>query len=181
MNTDWEEEGDSYFTINVLEPQTTFVIYSSYYEDKRPMLGVTFRKDSQGNRFFTCFSKNRRYDIKNLMEIENGEITGKSTWNHEIRSGTENILHKIPIIEWIRDFDRMGCFERQIDDMNALNIIESDICNATETSVNAIWHCNDVEFPLEKVKIIDENGEEIEKEVAKKPQNNMIVKLLAAN
>lgn len=172
MNTDWEEEGDSYFAINVLEPQTAFVIYSSYYEDKRPMLGVTFRQDNQGSRFFTCFSKDRRFDIKNLMEIENGEVTGKSTWNHEIRSGTENILHKIPIIEWIRDFDRMGCFERQIDDMNALNIIESDICNATENAVNSIWHCNDVDFPTEIVKTIDEDGNEVEKEVTRKPKNN---------
>ena len=171
INKEWEE-GDSYFTVNVLEPQTTFVIRSSYYIDHRPMLGVTYRKDSQGNRFFTCFSKDRRFEIKNLMEIVNGEPTGKTTWQHEIRSGEANPLRKIPIIEWIRDFDRMGCFERQMEDMNCLNLLESDICNATDEAVQAIWHCNDVDFPTEIIKVTDENGKEIEKEVVKRPKNN---------
>ncbi len=167
-NMEWEE-GDSYFTIDVLDPRCAFVVHSSYYRDKRPMLGVTYRKDSHGNRYFTCFTKDRRFEIKNLVEIKNGKIVpGKETWNHDKRSGEENPLHKIPIVEWIRDFDRMGCFERQIDDMNCLNIIESDMCNATDEAVNAIWHCNDVEFPTEKIKDADGNS----KEVVKKPKNN---------
>lgn len=168
INTEWEDESDSYFTVDILEPQTAFIIRSSYYRDKRPMLGVTFRRDSQGNKFYTCFSKDRRYEIKNLMEISNGELTGKSTWNHDIRSGEENPLHRIPIIEWIRDFDRQGCFERQIDDMNCLNLIESDICNATDEAVQAIWHCNDVDFPTEKIRLDDGT----EKEITKRPHNN---------
>lgn len=170
INTEWEDESDSYFTVDVLEPQTAFIIRSSYYRDKRPMLGVTYRRDSQGNRFFTCYSKDRRFDIKNLMEIENGEIVSKekSTWNHDVRSGEENPLHKIPIIEWIRDFDRMGCFERQIDDMDCLNLIESDICNATDEAVQAIWHCNDVDFPKEEIELPDGT----KKEIVRKPQNN---------
>lgn len=170
INTEWEDESDSYFTVDVLEPQTAFIIHSSYYRDKRPMLGVTYRRDSQGNRFFTCYSKDRRFDIKNLMEIENGEVVSKekSTWNHDVRSGEENPLHKIPIIEWIRDFDRMGCFERQIDDMDCLNLIESDICNATDEAVQAIWHCNDVDFPEEEIELPDGTT----KKVTRKPKNN---------
>lgn len=168
INTEWEDESDSYFTVDVLEPQTAFIIHSSYYRDKRPMLGVTYRRDSQGNRFFTCYSKDRRFDIKNLMEIENGEVTGKTTWGHDVRSGEENPLHKIPIIEWIRDFDRMGCFERQIDDMDCLNLIESDICNATDEAVQAIWHCNDVDFPEEEIELPDGTT----KKVTRKPKNN---------
>ncbi len=167
-NMEWED-GDSYFTIDVLDPRSAFIIRSSYYRDKRPMLGVTYRKDSRGNRYFTCFTKDTRFEIKNLVEIENGKIiSDKTTWNHDIRSGEENPLHKIPIIEWIRDFDRMGCFERQIDDMNCLNIIESDMCNATDEAVNSIWHCNDVDFPMQITK--DEEGNETE--VVKRPKNN---------
>lgn len=172
INNEWEDEADSYFTVDVLEPCTAFIIRSSYYRDSRPMLGVTYRQDRTGNRYFSCFSKDRRYEIKNLSEIINGEPTGKRTWQHDLRSGEENPLHKIPIIEWIRDFDRMGCFERQIDDMDCLNLIESDICNATDEAVQAIWHCNDVDFPTEIVKVTDENGEETEKEIIKKPHNN---------
>ena len=102
VNMEYEEDsGDSYFTVDVLDPETAFVIHSSYYRDKRPMLGVTYRKDEKGNRYFSCFSKDRRFEIKNLMEIENGEITGKTTWGHDLRSGEENPLHRVPIVEWI--------------------------------------------------------------------------------
>lgn len=172
VNNDIEgdnENGDSYFKIEALDPRTTFVIRSSYYVDQRIMLAVTYRRDSKGNRYFTCFSKDRRFEILNLQEIVNGEvIKEKEAWKHDTRSGEENPLHLIPVVEWFRSFDRLGCFERQIDDMNSLNILESDICNATETAVNAIWHCNDVDFPMEKVK--DSEGNEVE--VVQKPKNN---------
>lgn len=168
VNTEWEE-GDSYFKVEVLDPRTTFIVRSSLYFDNRPMLGVTYRTDEHGNRYFTCFSKDTRFEVLNMNEIINGEkIKEDKSWSHMTRSGEENPLHAIPIIEWIRNYDRMGCFERQIDDMDALNIIESDICNATETAVNAIWHCNDVEFPKEIVK----NEDGTESEVVKKPKNN---------
>lgn len=163
------ENGDSYFKIEALDPRTTFVIRSSYYIDQRIMLAVTYRKDSSGNRYFTCFSKNRRFEILNLQEITNGEIIEeKEIWKHDVRSGEENPLHLIPIVEWFRSFDRLGCFERQIDDMDSLNILESDICNATETAVNAIWHCNDVDFPEEEIELPDGTR----KKVVKKPKNN---------
>lgn len=156
---DWED-GESYFSVSVLEPQTTFVIYSSYYIDQRPMLGVTYRHDKKtGNNYFTCFSKDRRYEIINMMEIINGEPTGKETWSHRQRSGEPNQLHKIPVIEWIRSHDRTGCFEHQISEMLNLNLMLSDFSNDVEQNMNCIWHANDVEFPL------DEDGNE------KKPKN----------
>lgn len=168
------EDGDyvfsqSPFKIEVLDPRYAFVVRSSRYTDNRVMLGVTFRIDKKGNKHFTCFTKNRRFEILNMLEIVNGElIPEKSRWQHEVRSGEENPLGKIPIIEWFRSYDRLGGFERQIDDMNCLNLIESDICNATDEAVQAIWHCNDVDFPEEV--IVDENGNEITR--VKKPKNN---------
>ena len=166
INSDYED-GDSYFTVNVLDPRNAFVVKSSRYLDHRPMLGVTFRKDNAGNSYFTCFTKNERYEIVNLTKIINGQIE-KDKWSHDTRSGEENPLHRIPITEWIRSHDRMGCFERQIDDMNCLNLIESDICNATEEAVQSIWHCNDVEFPTEIIR----NEDGTEREVVRRPQNN---------
>ena len=44
INTDYEE-GDSYYTRTILNPKTSFVIYSSYYYDRRPIVCVTFRRD----------------------------------------------------------------------------------------------------------------------------------------
>lgn len=169
INTDYsEEEGGSYFTVDVLKPQMAFVVKSNYYVDKRVMIGVTYRKDEAGNNYFTCFTRNGRFEIINLIKITNGNKVQEESWQHAERSGEENPLHKIPVIEWIRDYDRMGCFERQIDDMNCLNLIESDICNATDTAVQSIWHCNDVEFPKE----IIENSDGTKTEKVRHPENN---------
>ena len=149
VNTEWED-GDSYFKVEVLDPRTTFIVRSSYYFDRRPMLGVTYRTDKHGNKHFTCFSKDIRFEILNMNEIVNGAKTDdKNSWMHETRSGEENPLHSIPIIEWIRSYDRMGCFERQISEMDNLNLLISDFTNDVEQNTQALWHGNDIEFPKE--------------------------------
>lgn len=159
VNANWKD-GDSYFTLDVLDPRNAFVIYSSYYVDKRPMVAVSYRQDESGNTHYTCFTNKYKFEIINLREIENGEVV-RDEWNHTVRSGEVNPLGMIPIIEWTRAVDRMGVFERVIDDCDALNIIESDICNATDESVNAIWHANDVDFPVDVITDAEGNSVEI--------------------
>lgn len=156
VNMDKEEieNGGSYFKVESLEPTNAFVVYSSYYTDKRPMIGVMYATDDSGMKHITAFTKERRFE---LVEYE-----------HTARSGEKNPLGAIPIIEWIRSNDGMGCFERQIPEMNSLNLILSDICNATEEAVQSIWHCNDVDFPTETVTL--EDGTKAE--VARKPKNS---------
>lgn len=169
MNTDYEE-GDSYFKIDVLDPRYAFVVRSSRYADHRVMMGVTFRKDISGNYYFTCFTKNERFEIVNLLKIVN-ENTGRENkvdkWKHEERSGEKNPLGIIPITEWIRNYDRMGCFERQISAMNNLNLLVSDFTNDIEQNTMCVWHTNDVEFPTEIIE--DEEGNKTE--VTKKPKD----------
>lgn len=156
INTEYEE-GDSYFKIETLDPRTSFVVYSATHMDHRPLLGVTFRKDDLGNRYFTCFTKNRRYEVNNTFKVVNGEIVDKSDkWGFSDRSGEANPLGIIPIVEYIRSVDRTGCFERQISEMNNLNLLVSDLSNQTEQNTQSIWHGNDIAFP------IDENGNEVQ-------------------
>lgn len=168
INTKWQE-GDSYFSLNVLDPRNAFIIKSSHYVDHRPMVGVSFRKDEKGDTYFTCFTATERFEILNLAKII-GEKTvvkdekaqrGKDgcRWDHRDRSGESNPLGMIPIIEWIRSYDRMGCFERQISEMDNLNLLISDFTNDVEQNTQAIWHTNDVDFPKEQ----SENGEATEK------------------
>jgi SPP1 family phage portal protein len=137
-------DGDSYFNVNVLDPRYTFVVRSSYYVDHRVMLGVTFRRDEIGNTYFTCFTRRERFEILNLLRIENETV---NKWGETNRSGELNPLNMIPIIEWTRSHDRMGCFERQIDEMNNLNLLWSDFLNDTDQETQAVWHGNDIEFP----------------------------------
>lgn len=163
------EDGDSYFNIEALDPRTTFVVRSSYYYDKRVMIGVTFRTDNKGNHYFTCFTKDSRFEILNLVKITNGKkVKQEENWEHTDRSGEENPLNAQPIIEWIRSDDRMGCFERQISDMDNLNLLVSDFTNDIDQNTQTIWHCNDVDFPLEIVTKDDGTQEE----VVKKPKTN---------
>ena len=152
INTDYVD-GDSFFALNVLDPRTTFIIKSSYYVDHRPMIGVSYREDEMGNRYFTCFTKEQRFEISGELKITNGKIEkdkeGKIIvdWFENKRSGEKNPLELIPIIEWIRSYDRMGCFERQIPEMDALNIAVSDFFNDVDQNTQAIWHGNDIDFP----------------------------------
>ena len=150
INTEWVD-GDSYIRLVALDPRYTFVIRSNYYADHRPMVGVTYRIDEQGMRYATAFTKDRRYEIHEFRVTNGNEKT--TGWQIGERSGEANPLGVIPIIEWIRSYDRMGCFERQIPDMDALNILESDMINASSEQVDCIWHTNDVEFAK------DENGQ----------------------
>ena len=154
MDKDEIEDGGSYFKLESLEPSNTFVVYSSYYTDKRPMMGVMYRLDSENQKVFTVFTKDLRFEIKN--------------YEHQERSGEANPLGVIPIIEWFRNYDMMGCFERQISEMNNLNLLVSDFSNDVEQNTQAIWHGNDVEFPTETIK--NEDGTVTER--VKKPGTN---------
>ena len=160
INTEYTD-GDSYFTVDVLDPTCAFVVRTTYYPDHRIVLGVSFREDELGNRYFTCFTKDKRYEISSAMKIENGkpkkDEKGKAIeeWFENERSGEDNPLRLIPIIEWFRSYDRMGCFEHQIPAMNDLNLLRSNFMNDVHQNTNSLWHYNDVDFP------VDENGNEI--------------------
>lgn len=145
-------EGDSYFQYEVLDPRFAFVIRSSRYADHRVMLGVTFRVDSMGNKYFTAYSIDARYEIVCGI-IKNGdEVTEE--WSKDNRKGFRNPLGVIPIVEWERSPDRLGVWEREIGEANRLNLILSDIGNDIDQETQMIWHTNDVEFPQD----VDENG-----------------------
>lgn len=175
------EEGDAPFEYQVLDPRFAFVIRSSYYIDRRIMLGVTFRIDREtGTFYFTAYTPTRRYEIINLAVVKGGNYTGddykrrfqmpdsEQKWERGFGDGFLNTLGRIPIVEWIRDYDRMGCFERQIPEMDALNIAESDIINDIDQTTQCIWHANDVEFPTETY--TDEQG--VTRTRQAKPQSN---------
>lgn len=142
MNKEWEE-GESPFTINMLDPQTTFVVRSSYYTDHRIVLGVTYRKDSKGVKHYTCFTKEDRYEIERLSPMTSTIPT--EGWG-EIVNHQSNLIGKMPITEYIRDYDRMGCFERQIEEIKGISLLVSDFLNGVEQNINAVFWGNDIDF-----------------------------------
>ena len=161
---------DTPFLVETLDPRFTFVVRSSYHIDKRVMLGVTYRQAENGNKYFTCFTKDTRFEIENINNVLNGDARKLETaeqWNEADRSGEKNPLGVVPIVEWIRSYDRMGCFERQISEMDNLNLLISDFTNDVEQNTQCVWHANDTEFPT--VVTEDENGNKTE--TTKSPQS----------
>lgn len=156
-------EGDSYFSYDVLDPRFTFIIYSGYYTDRRPMVGVTYRIDDNGSRHYTAITKNRRYEILDMVEVTNG----KKVENWGVRSGDINPFGIINIVEYFRSHDRTGVFEHEIDDMLDLNLNESNLSNSVAEKVNAIWLATDLDL---KEQVVNEDGTITEKEVV--PKNN---------
>lgn len=171
VNMEWKKN-KPYFTLDILDPRTSFVVKSSYYSDKRTMMGVTYRYDRiTGNNYYTCFTKDYRFEIVNLNEIANGDYTKKEAWRHQQRSGEVNPLGIVPIIEYFRSYDRMGVWEHQKSELDNLNLLISDFTNDVEQNTQAVWHTNDVDFPVERKVTDNEDGTQTIEETVRKPKS----------
>lgn len=142
-------DGVSVFDLVTLNPLNTFVVYDNTVFH-RPLMGVTYVSDDNGNIHFTCITDEQRFEILNLNKFDGREesvVFGE-------RNGEMNPMHMVPIAEFIRSNDRMGCFERQISSMDALNILESDFCNNVAQDTQSLWWGDNLDLPP----IYDENG-----------------------
>lgn len=170
------EDGESYFTRDVIDPRWAFVVRSTAYSDRRVVLGVTLNVDKDKNYWFTAYTKDARYDISATYN-DNTPIKSVGTeddfygkhyaWAPMETFGIKNALGKIPVIEWYWEPSRISVFENQISALDNINLLVSDISNGIEQNIQAIWWSNNVEF--EKQIIKDGDGNEIE--VTKKPKN----------
>ena len=76
----------------------------------------------------------------------NGTVK-KNEWSFMERNGEKNPFKKIPIVEFNRSTDRTGCFERQISDMNALNVEVSDFANSVAQTTQEVYFGVGFELP----------------------------------
>lgn len=139
-------EDGAVFDIIALDPLNTFVVYDNTVY-KRPLLGVVYVETQDGNKHFTCLSKDKRYEIFNQIRIENGEK--KKDWLFGDRSGEKNPMECVNIVEFERSYDRMGCFERQLSDLDNVNTLTSDFTNNVSQDVQSCWWMNDCDFPTD--------------------------------
>ena len=171
VNMEWQKN-KPYFTYDILDPRTSFVVKSSFYSDKRSMMGVTYRHDKKtGNNYYTCITKDYRFEIVNLNEISNGNYEVKEAWQHRQRSGEVNPLGIVPIVEYFRSYDRMGVWEHQQSELDNLNLLISDFTNDVEQNTQAVWHVNDVDFPEEQIIVTNEDGTQTTTQKVRKPKS----------
>ena len=139
--------GVSVFDLLVLNPMNTFVVYSNdaYRE---PILGISYFPHRDGSVTFGCYTKT------SYFKIEMGITKGFEDWFEE----KPNTVGMVPIIEYINDYDRMGCFERVIPLMDALNTIDSDRVNDIAQHVQNILWGDNVALDTEQYKKLREDG-----------------------
>ena len=174
LNTEYEP-GESYFTRDVVDPRWAFVVRSMAYTDRRVVLGVTLNVVDD-NYFITAYTKDRVYNIKaEKIKVETSSVKEETDYYKKNfiwsliteMSDIKNVLGIIPVTEWYWEPERVGVFENQINALDNLNLIASDISNGIEQNIQSLWWTNNVEF--EKEIITDEEGNEIE--ITKKPSN----------
>ena len=161
INTEWEK-GDPYFTRVIIDPRSAFIVRSSYYPDRRPMLAVTLCMDENKNIYMTAWTKDYRFEIYGnaVGKAKKSDYWGQYSWQELGRSGEKNPLGRIPIIEWVRSDDRTGVFEKQIPSIDCVNLILSDISNGVDQCVQSCWIATDLELP--KVTYTDDDGNQVE-------------------
>ena len=178
INTEYEE-GDSYFTRDVVDPRWAFVVRSTAYSDRRQVLGVTLTSDESKNYWLSAYTKDYRFDIYGQRKPETMKSAGTEkdffktsyVWQPMELFGERNALGRIPITEWYWEPKRTSVFENQISALDNINLLVSDISNGIEQNIQAIWWSNNVEF--EKEVLTDEEGNEYE--LIKKPENGQWV------
>lgn len=148
-------DGISAFDLMTLNPLFTYCIYRNSAKQEK-LAGVTYHWTEYGARYFSVFTNDRRFEIKNETEfVDDTGVKHPAKWTI-VRDEKNNRLYwvnpfkTVPIVEFNRAADRTGCFERQISDMDALNAEVSDFANSVAQTTQEIWWGNDFDFPVDE-------------------------------
>lgn len=133
------------FDILPLSPLTTCVGYSNDVYQRR-MLGISYVVKADGS------TKIGAYTDTKYFELEGSEYGGAL----ELKNVKRNGIGIVPIVEYRADEQRMGCFERVLDLLDALSVLTSDRVNGLSQFVqNILWADN--------VQVTKEQKEEVKK------------------
>ena len=128
------KDGVSAFSILRLNPTSAFVVkYNDIY--KRNALGVSYVKLSDNS-----------YRVGAYTDKEYFELVGDNFLSLKVVSAVPNRVGLQPIIEYKNDDERMGCFERVISLLDALNAATSDRLNGLAQFVQSILWMNNCEI-----------------------------------
>lgn len=131
--------GASPFDILSLNPLYTCVGYfNNVYQD--PAIGISYVVKADGSMLIGA------YTDKQYFELEGSSIGGKV----KLKSFKPNGIGIVPIVEYRADEQRMGCFERVLDLLDALCILSSDRVNGVSQFVQNILWADNVEITSEQ-------------------------------
>lgn len=120
-----KENEESPFSLYNLDPRNSFVIYNNGLGNK-PLFGVTYYINEQGNKVGTIYTKNKVYSF----EGDTAKFDVKFIENH--------ILKRIPIFEYTLNQSRLGIIEIVKSLLDVLNEIDSNDMDAIEQFVQSL-------------------------------------------
>ena len=133
------KDGVSAFNILRLNPTNAFVVkYNDIY--KKNALGVSYITLSDSS-----------YRVGAYTDKQYFELEGKDFKSLKVISVQPNRVGLEPIIEYKNDDERMGCFERVISLLDALNEATSDRLNGLAQFVQSILWMNNCEIDKEQM------------------------------
>lgn len=133
------------FTMNVLDPRKSFVVYDNSYMDK-PLLGG-LRIDIEDGYQYSIYTDNKYYLIE-YSKDKDGVII--ETRPHSIGY--------IPIIEYVANPSRMGAFEPVIPLLNTINKMGSNRMDGVEQFVQSLMKFINADIEDEDIKKISQLG-----------------------
>ena len=145
-----DEEGSvSSFDIVILNPLNTFIVKSAdvYHI---PMLAGVYWTDENKHVHYTCYSKDKVFEFDGIYQ---DSFTFGENYTESV-----NGIGEIPIVEYINDYSRMGCFQRVIPLIDAYNIAQSDRVNGVEQFIQSLLWLNNVDLDEEGKSNIREYG-----------------------
>lgn len=135
------EKDESPFELYTLDPRQAFVVYSADL-DHKPILGVTYWRDSKSNLHATCYSDRMVFVIE----------------NNEVLRAEPHVLGDVPVIEYSLNTARMGAFEVVIPLLDAINTVDSNRVDSVEQFVQAIMVFKNVDLDKSMFDMIRSDG-----------------------
>lgn len=121
------EEDESPFEIYSLDPRYSYVVYGNSLGEPR-MMGVKYITTEDGAVIYSVYTKDKYYDIS--FDVGTG--------SSPILREEDNPLGEIPMVEYPLNQERMGCFEKVLPLLNAINLTASDRENGIEQFIQAL-------------------------------------------
>ncbi len=126
------------FKILRLNPRMTFVVkFNDIFMTNA--IGVTYTVRSDGTLRVGAYTKDRYYILEG------------SCLSLQIKSEEANRLGEVPIIEYVNDNERMGCFERVIPLLDAINTVTSNRVDDIQQFVQAFLWINNADIDPEQL------------------------------
>lgn len=142
-----EYDGVAPFDILQLNPLTTCVAYSNDVYQRR-VLGISYVIKADGSTKIGAYTDEMYY------ELEGSEFGGSL----KLVGVNPNGIGIVPIVEYRADEQRMGCFEKVIDLLDALCVLTSDRVNGLSQFVQNILWADNVEVSEQQKEAVRQGG-----------------------